>query len=125
MRKVTLEGLPDAINEILEEYQDDSIRSMHEKVQRIADAGARAINSEAGGAVKGKRYRRSWTYQSQNTRLDAAATIYSGIPGLPHLLEFGHAGSNGRRGARAHPHIAGVTEKIVKEFEKDIKLSWQ
>lgn len=126
MKTVTLDKLPDAINEILEEYQDDSIRSMHVATQKIAQAGAKAINSSASGAVGGKRYKRSWTYQSENTRMDAAATIYSNIPGLPHLLEHGHAGSGGgRKGAGAHVHIAPVVEKINKEFEKEIEISWQ
>ena len=126
MKTVTLDELPDAINEILEEYEDDSIRSMHVATQAIAEAGAKAINSSAAGAVKGKRYKRSWTFQSQNTRMDAAATLYSRIPGLPHLLEHGHAGSGGgRKGAGAHVHIAPVVEKINKEFEKEIEISWQ
>ena len=123
--KITLEQLPDAINEILEEYEDDSIRKSHEVVQKLASAGAQAINSQAAGAVGGKRYKSSWTYTSQNTRLDAAATIHSRLPGLPHLLEHGHAGSNGRRGAGAHIHIAPVAEKLETEFERDISLSWQ
>ena len=125
MKTVTLDQLPDAINEILEEYRDDSIRSMHVATQKIAQAGAKAINSSASGAVGGKRYKRSWTYQSENSRMDAAATIYSKIPGLPHLLEHGHAGRNGGRGASPHPHIADVVEKINKEFEKEIEISWQ
>ena len=124
-RRITLDQLPEAINEILEEYQDESIRNTHEVVKRVASAGAKAINSQASGAVGGKRYKRSWTYTSQNTRLDAAATIHSRIPGLPHLLEHGHAGSNGRRGAGAHVHIAPVVEKINTEFENEIKVAWQ
>ena len=124
-RKITLEQLPDAINEILKEYQEESIRNSHMVVQKIASAGAQAINSQASGAVGGKRYKRSWTYTSQNTRIDAAATIHSRIPGLAHLLEHGHAGSNGRRGAGPHVHIAPVAEKIETEFEREISLSWQ
>lgn len=125
MKTVTLDKLPDAINEILEEYQDDSIRSMHIATQKIAQAGAKAINSQASAKVGGKRYKRSWTFQSENSQMDAAATIYSKIPGLPHLLEHGHATRNGGRGKGARPHIADVVEKINKEFEKVIEISWQ
>ena len=122
-RRVTLEQLPDAINEILEEYQDDTIRSTHVVVRKVAQAGAKAINSAAGSTFKGKRYRSSWTVESENTRLDAKATIYSKIPGLPHLLEHGHAGRNGGRGAAGRIHIKPVEETLVREFEEELKVA--
>lgn len=122
-RRVTLENLPDAIQEILDEYEDQTIRNSHMIVKKVAQAGARAINNAAGATFDGKKYRSSWAVQSQNTRLDASATIYSRIPGLPHLLEHGHAGRNGGRGAKGRPHIKPVADKIEKDFERDLMVS--
>lgn len=124
-RRITLDELPEAINDILEEYQDMGIRGTHMVVEKIAKSGAKEVNAAASGAVGGNRYKRSWTAEVRKSRLDAEATIYSRIPGLPHLLEHGHAGSNGRRGASAHPHIKGVEEKLTKNFEKEIEVAWQ
>ena len=124
-RRVTLENLPDAIADILDEYEDETIRTSHEVVKKVAQAGARAVNSQVGAAgIGGKRYRSSWTVQSQNSRLDASATIYSRIPGLPHLLEKGHALRGGGR-TRGKPHIKPVEEKLVKEFENELKVGLQ
>ena len=58
--------------------------------------------------------------QSQNTRLGAEAVIYSRIPGLPHLLEHGHATRNGgRKGQRVHisPVTDKINESLIREFE--------
>lgn len=123
MRKVTLEGLPDAINEIIEEYQDDSVRSMHMAVQEVAQVGAKAVNSSAG-VFGGKKYKRSWKVQSENTRLEAKATIYSTVPGLPHLLEKGHAKKRGGRTLGFTPgkaHIKPVEDTINKLLVKKVE----
>ena len=123
-RRVTLEGLPDAIADILDEYEDETIRSSHEVVKKVAQAGARAVNSAASAAFGGKRYRSSWSAQIQNSRLDAGAVIYSRVPGLPHLLENGHAKRGGGR-TTGKSHIKPVEEKLVKEFENELKVGLQ
>lgn len=121
-RRVTLDNLGDAIAEVLEEYEQGAIRATHEIVKKVADKGARAINSQAAGVVGGSKYKRSWTYTSENSRLDARAVIHSKIPGLPHLLEHGHATRNGGRTA-ARVHIAPVVEKINQSLVKEIEAN--
>lgn len=120
-RRVTLNNLGDAIEEILDEFEDGTIRATHEIVKKVAADGARAINSQAAGAVGGSKYKRSWTSKTDNTRLGASAVIYSKLPGLPHLLEHGHATRNGGRTA-ARVHIAPVVEKINQSLIHDIEV---
>ena len=115
-KRVTLENLADAIADVVEEYGEGTVKATHEAVKKTAKAGANEINSAASGAVGGSKYARSWKSKTDNGRVVAHAVIYSEIPGLPHLLEHGHATRNGTRATMpdtpAHPHIAGAVEKI-------------
>jgi len=123
MARVTLESLPDAIEQVLNEYEDRTVRATHEIVQKVAKDGAKAINSSAAGVVGGRKYKSSWTSKSMNTRLGAEAVIYSKMPGLPHLLEHGHAKRNGGR-TESKVHIAPVADEIstslIREFEVNL-----
>jgi len=121
MARVTLESLPDAIAEVLEKYNEDTIRATHEVVKKVAADGAKAINSSAAGAVGGNKYKRSWTSKSENSRIGASAVIYSKVPGLPHLLEHGHANRNGGRTA-GRVHIAPVVDTINESLVRGIEV---
>lgn len=123
-KRVTLENLADAVAEVIEEYGEGTIKATHEAVKKTAQAGANEINSAASGAVGGKKYVKSWKAKSDNDRIGAHAVIYSNIPGLPHLLEHGHATRNGTRATMeptpAHPHIGDAVDKINESLEKNI-----
>lgn len=123
-KKVTLEGLPDAIAEILEEYSESVVKASHEATKLTAKAGANEINSAAAGAVGGKKYKRSWKSKTENTRIGVGAVIYSTIPGLPHLLEHGHVTRNGTGrtfpSTPARPHIAAAAEQINRSFGQNV-----
>ena len=120
MARVTLESLPDAIAKVLEDYSEDTIRATHEVVKKVAADGAKAINSSASGAVGGKKYKRSWKARSENSRIGASAVIYSQMPGLPHLLEHGHANRDGGRTA-GRVHIAPVADTINESLVKGLE----
>lgn len=120
MPKVTLNNLDTAISGILEKYAQDTTAGLQQATREVAQAGAKAINSEAGAKFKGKEYRSSWTSETRNSRLGATGTIYSKMPGLPHLLEHGHASRYGGRVA-GRPHIAPVSEKIERDFERKVR----
>lgn len=113
--KCTLEELPDAIKEILDEYEQESIWGCKETVHQIATKGAQAIRAGARANFNGKKYAASWRVQDDSSRIGASATIYSGKPGLPHLLEHGHAKRGGGR-TSGRPHIAPVEQQLIKEF---------
>ena len=120
MPRVTLNNLDTAISGILEKYAQDTTAGLQQAVKETAQVGAKAINSEAGAKFKGKKYRSSWTSEVRNTRLGATGTIYSKMPGLPHLLEYGHASRNGGR-VGGRPHIEPVNDKIERDFERQVK----
>ena len=47
-------------------------------------------------------------------------TLYSKVPGLPHLLENGHAKRGGGR-VPGKTHIAPVEQELIKQFEEQIE----
>lgn len=122
MPKVTLNNLDTAISDILSKYADDTTAGLQQATKEVAQAGAKAINSEAGAKFKGKKYRSSWTYEVKNSRFGSEATIYSKKPGLPHLLEHGHAvRGGGRAPVPGKPHIEPVNQEIERDFERKVR----
>ena len=120
-KKVTTDTLADSIRDILEEYGDEVKGSLDEITKKIAQKGQQAIKNESKSKFNGKRYWKGWKVYLQVGRLDTKATIYNeSLPGLPHLLEYGHAKRGGGR-VQGTVHIAPVEEQLVNEFEKQVR----
>lgn len=124
-RRVGLDGLADAISEILTEYETEVARGTKECVQKVAKAGVKALNDTSPRRTGD--YAKGWTAKIEEGRLKATATIYNADrPGLPHLLENGHVTRNGTgrtfNRTPAHVHIKPVEDKIVQEFEDEVKV---
>ena len=116
-KKVSIDGLADAVLEELEEYNELATETMKAAVERAGKTVRDEIRSNAP-ARTGK-YAKSWT--SKRTRESSTAlevTVYS--PSrymLAHLLEHGHAKCGGGR-VRAIPHIAPaevVGEELLEQ----------
>ena len=120
-KKVTLENLGDAISDILQEYAGDISRNIPEITERVGKEGVKAVRNNARSKFKGTgKYARGWAADVEHKRLSTTVTIYNRtLPGLPHLLEHGHANRNGGR-TSGRVHIAPVEEKLVKKYEKEI-----
>ena len=121
-KKIPIDRLAEEVNKILAEYGDNVSENVSDIVAAMSKKGAKALRSESSGAVGGSgRYASGWTSQTETGRVSAQGTIYNAkVPGLPHLLEHGHALRGGGR-SRAFPHIAKVEEALVKEFESKVK----
>lgn len=122
-KRTGLDGLADAIEEILSEYSDEIARGTKKCVQKAAKAGVKALKEtsprRSGGYAKG------WTSKVEEKRTGATATIYNAEkPGLPHLLEHSHPMRNGtgRTFGMSEPivHIEPVETQINEAFERDI-----
>lgn len=120
--KVGIDQLQSAINKILKEYGDDVYNRTEELTKAFAKKGAQAVKSAASSAVGGTgKYASGWTSKFETGRLSAQGIIYnSKTPGLPHLLEHGHAKRGGGR-VSGRTHIAPVEEKLVEEFTKAVE----
>ena len=117
---VPIDRLTAEIEKILENYGENVQQNINEVVGEITKKGAKTLNQQSGQTFDGKKYRKSWTTQVETGRTSAQGTIYSKIPGLPHLLEHGHALRGGDR-TTGRAHIAPVEEALVREFEQKVK----
>lgn len=114
-RKIKIEQLPEAIRSILKEYDKDLTITVDDVIRKTADKGAQALRGSSMSVIGG-RYARGWGYTLEKGRLNSKATIWhKQAPGLPHLLEHGHAKTNGGR-VPGRPHIAPVEETIERSF---------
>lgn len=121
-KRVPLEQMAAEVDKILKEYGDDVKENMNEIVRDITKQGVKALKGESRNAVGGTgKYASGWTSQLDTGRTSAQGTIYNGkVPGLPHLLEHGHANRGGGR-TPGRPHIAKVEQELIKEFESKVK----
>lgn len=118
--KVTIENLDIAIQNILQEYEDDVSANLDDITRKIGKTGVQALNNASKSTFKGNKYNKSWTSTTEKGRLYTTVTLYSKMPGLPHLLEHGHAKVNGGR-VEGRAHIEPVEQKLVTEYEREVK----
>ena len=113
--------LEKAVNDILTEYGDSITENVQEAAKKVTKAGVKAVKQNAGSSFKGTgKYASGWTSKFETGRLSAQGVIYNKkLPGLPHLLEHGHAKRGGGR-VEGKAHIKPVEEQIVKQFEEAI-----
>lgn len=123
MPKTSMDKLQAAVNKALQTYADDVTYTLQDLSKDFAKKGAQAIRQEAQSKGWGEHtgYASGWTSKFETGRLSAQGIIYnSKAPGLPHLLEKGHAKRNGGR-VPGIPHIAPVEEEITAAFEEAVK----
>lgn len=123
-KKIPIDRLSAEINKILTEYGEEVQQNVDEAAAKVTKAGVRAIRSNASGTFGGSgKYAKGWTSKFEKGRMSSQGIIYNGaVPGLPHLLEHGHANRNGGRTA-GRPHIAPVEQKLIEDFEKKVKAA--
>lgn len=120
-RKVTPENLGAVIGEILQEYGKEITKEIPEITEKVGKAGVQAVRNSSRSSFKGTgKYAKGWDKQIEHKRLWSKCTIYNkSLPGLPHLLEHGHANRGGGR-TPGRIHIKPVEQKIVQKYEKEI-----
>ena len=121
-RKVPIDKLTDEVDKILKEYGENVQQNLGDIVKQMAKKGAQTLRSQSRGTFGGTgAYAKGWTSTAQTGRVSAQGTIYNeDLPGLPHLLEHGHANRNGGR-TPGRVHIATVEDALIKEFEQKVK----
>lgn len=120
-RKTPVDKLSVEIASILEEYSEEVASSVGEAVKKVSKAGAKALRAESKQRFGGSgAYAKGWTSTVEIGKRSARGVIYNkDLPGLPHLLEYGHLNRDGSR-TPGRLHIAIVEEQIIEEFEKEV-----
>lgn len=120
-KTVSIGGLTAAVDEILQEYDDQVKRANPQVVRRVANRCRRQIKA----AAPGQTYPGTWaTKVTEKSPEHFEITVYSKKPGLPHLLEHGHVVKAygrvlGRAGARVH--IKPAELQAIKDLEKGLE----
>jgi len=110
------------ITKILTKYGDEVAENIQKVTKEIARKGAKAVKQNAQTNFSGTgKYAAGWTSQAKEGRYSSQGIIYNRAkPGLPHLLEHGHAKRGGGR-TDGKEHIAPVEQEVIKSFEEAIK----
>ena len=127
-KKITLDNLGQAVQQILNEYSDEVSSNLDEITKKVGKKGAELLKAESlrdfpNSKKHKKRYGQTWTSKAEVGRLYTRVTIYNRQAGLPHLLENGHAlVAGGRRlgSVAGREHIAPVAERIEQQYEKEV-----
>lgn len=121
MAKTTVETLAADIQAILAESGEEVTSLTKETVKKVGQKGVQALRSNSsifGGSGK---YASGWASKVEDSRLGAKAILYNAkVPGLPHLLEHGHAKRGGGRVA-GRIHIAPVEEELDRMFTSELE----
>ena len=120
--RVSIQGMGDAIQKMLDAYRDEAIEGTNEAVIAAGDTVVSEIAAGASSKFNGKAYAGSWVSKvTQKTAFGTHVTVYSPTHyRIAHLLENGHAKRGGGRVA-ARPHIAPAEQKGIQQLEEDIQ----
>lgn len=119
----TIDNMDAAIMEILNDYEEFTVHTVREATQKIAQRSVKTLKSSSRGSFGGTgKYAKGWTMTSEGGRYDTTVTIHNSTPGLPHLLEHGHAKRGGGR-TPGRVHIAPVENKLINDFENYLKVN--
>ena len=122
-RKTPIDRLSAEISKMLSAYGDEVADNMSSIVKKVSQSGAKALRAESkqkfthgSGA-----YAKGWRSSIDTNKRTAQGTIYNAdLPGLPHLLEYGHANRGGGR-TPGRVHIKTVEDELIKDFEKEVR----
>lgn len=119
-RKVTIDTLDSEIKKILDQYGKDTSAHMAEITKEVGKKGALALKNESKATFNGDKYYKGWGYTVEPNRLYTKVIIHNKkLPGLPHLLEYGHAKTNGGR-VKGRVHISKVEDELIRDYEREV-----
>lgn len=121
MAKATVDTLAAEVQKILEKYEGDIDNLTKQTVRKIGNKGVQALKSASGVFGGSGKYAAGWSQKVEEDGLGHKTTLYNKrLPGLPHLLEHGHAKRGGGRTAGT-VHIKPVEDELVKAFQDDLE----
>lgn len=123
-KKTPIDKLTEDISKILAEYGEDVKDNVAEISVEVAKKGAQALRSLSRQTFpKGSGlYAKGWTVETSgkvHNQVSWSNIIYNKYPGLPHLLEYGHAKRGGGR-VPGRTHIATVEQEVIDQYTREI-----
>jgi len=100
---------------------EEEIQEVTKKLVKQAAKELKAVSASTFQTAQDKPYSEGWTAKNDSVRHRARWIIHNKYkPGLAHLLEHGHAKTGGGRVA-GKIHIKPIEEKLVKDYEDNVK----
>lgn len=112
-----------ALAKVLQEELDAYTAQLTSTVKEVVESTSKAAVEElkARSPKRRGKYARGWTSTAtKETNLALTKTLHNRTPGLTHLLENGHAKRGGGR-VEGIRHIAPVEEKLIRQFEEELR----
>lgn len=110
-----------ALNDMLKEVGVKVDDVVPEAARSAAKKGAAEVRKNARSSFGGTgKYASSWSFKSGKEGQESYAEIGSSMPGLPHLLEKGHATLGGGR-VPGREHIAPAADVTFDDFEQELE----
>ena len=121
-RRVSVDGLADAVMESLREYAALATDDMKKAVREAGKTVKKEISATAPRDTGA--YAKSWVIKSVKETSDSLEVVVHSRKRyrLTHLLEHGHAKRGGGRVA-GRPHIAPAEQKGIEQLEREIERS--
>ena len=124
-RKTPVDKLGAEIRKILNDYEVEASGVVADAVRKVTTAGAKALRAQSRETFqthsKEKPYYKGWASTLDTKKRSAQGIIYNkDVPGLPHLLEHGHANRGGGR-TPGRVHIKIIEDEVIKDFTKEVE----
>lgn len=120
-RKIPLQELEITIQKELAAYSDEVAEGIRKEVKAVAKETVAALKTTSPRDTG--EYARGWSYRVEfESREDIRVRVYNRTePQLTHLLEYGHAKTNGGR-VEGKPHIRPAEQQAEKKLEGAVKV---
>lgn len=119
-RTVEADRFAYALSDMLDEVYKNVDGVVPQAAQAAGKKGASLVRQNARSTLGGTgKYASSWSYRTGKRANDSYAEIGSTMPGLPHLLEKGHATLGGGR-VPGREHIAPAADDTFEYFEDEL-----
>lgn len=120
-RKIPLQELEIAIDRELSAYSQEVTESIKKEIKEVAKETVETLKSTSPRNTG--EYARGWGYKVEfESEEDIRVRIKNNKkPQLTHLLEYGHAKTNGGR-VEGKPHIRPAEQQAEKKLENAVKV---
>lgn len=101
-------------------YVEESIAETTEELAKNAVKELKAASKENFEERSDRTYHKGWGVSNESVRHRSRMIIHHKTkPGLPHLLEHGHAQVGGGRVA-GRVHIKPIEDKLIQDYEENV-----
>ena len=120
---ITVDKLGEEVEKILSQYGEEVEANLDTIRKKVAQKGATALKNSSMDKFNGTSYAKSWTVTEEKKPHYTSAIIHNKKPGLPHLLEHGHAliwGGRNLGRVEGREHIAPVEQEITELYVNEV-----